>query len=280
MKALIDGDPLRYSIGFSGESTEHVVVDMETDKEVCSFPNKRALNKWLKENDKPSYAVEARKTLAPLEFVLGRCKTKLTEILRETRADDYEIFLSGGTNFREELVDYYKANRDPNHKPVYFLDIEKYLLRNWNTTVVEGIEADDAVGLSQTDSTIICSIDKDLDGVPGWHYWTDKGPYMVTEEDALWFFYKQLLMGDTTDNIRGVPWIGKAKAEKAIRDCNSEADYFCAALATYENHYGQEEGFKMMNENAHLLWIQRAGRIKWYGDENNLEEMMHVFVSG
>ena len=53
----------------------------------------------------------------------------------------------------------------------------------------------------------IATLDKDLDGVPGWHYvWKGKreGVFYVTETEADRFFYTQMLTGDATDNIPGL----------------------------------------------------------------------------
>lgn len=269
IKALIDGDYLKYNIGFSGEKTEYTVTDK--NKEVLITLSKKEVNALIKSRPDDNLRVSKRKEIQPLAFVLGRCKTKLNEVLQAVDCKEYEVFLTGTDNFRDELVDYYKKNRDPNHKPFYFDDVGEYMRRQWHATVVNGIEADDAMGLGQDSTTIICSIDKDMDTVPGWHYWDNKGLYYLEYEEAIRFFYKQLLMGDTTDNISGIKGIGKAKASDILWGLDTEEDYFHATLTAYRDRYG-EEGFNLMNENGQLLWIQRQGRLNW------IEEWMGAYT--
>lgn len=272
MHALIDGDYLKYNVGFGGEHTDWLIRDREQgDKEVIRFPGKRELNAAMKEGtyDDERYIVDSDKTIKPLHFVLARVDATLNSIMKETKSDTYEVWLSGERNFRNEIVDYYKGNRDPNHKPHWFNHIHNHLLNCHDAKITDGIEADDALGLYQEwrfgkqSDTIICTVDKDLDTVPGWHYWTDRGVYYVTQEEAIRFFYKQLLMGDkSTDNIEGIPGIGPAKAEKLLEPANGEEQYRQVALTAYTVYYGDEAAAKM-DENAQLLWIQRRGRIKW-----------------
>jgi hypothetical protein len=265
VKALIDADYLRYNIGFSGETTEYVVVDTgEGDKEVARFRYHHDMKEWILENDRPSYAVTKEITVAPLEFILGRVKTEIQKIIAETKATEYTLYLSGKDNFRDALVDDYKANRDPDHKPKHYAAIGEYLIKHWGAVVVDGIEADDAMGLAQTGhDTIICTIDKDLDGVPGWHYWVDRGPYHLTGEEAIAFFYQQLLSGDSTDNIDGLPGIGTGKAGPMVDGINTEKELFLTVASAYCDYYGEEAYPLIMDQQARLLWMQRQGRVDW-----------------
>ena len=151
MQGLIDGDVLRYRIGFACEE----IIDGEVVPDT-------------------------------IENCLHSVKEQIHSILREAGADSYRVFLSGKGNFRESLVDYYKANRKDSRKPYHFDNITQYLINYWDAEVIEGQEADDALGIAQVQNkyivdqqklgghgyteTIICTIDKDLDNVPGWHY--------------------------------------------------------------------------------------------------------------
>ena len=84
------------------------------------------------------------------------------------------------------------------------------------------IEADDLLGIMLTngrvENPILCSIDKDLLGIPGWHYnWNkDSWPTYVSQEEADHNWLVQLLTGDATDGIRGMEGIGPVKAKKLI----------------------------------------------------------------
>ena len=51
--------------------------------------------------------------------------------------------------------------------------------------------------------------------IPGKHWLMHKKEMIVvSEEDAMRHYYQQLLKGDPTDNIPGVPRVGEVKAAK------------------------------------------------------------------
>lgn len=115
-------------------------------------------------------------------------------------------------------------------------------------------------------STIICSLDKDLKMVPGQHFeWsrTIKGKEIpskrifVTEVDGWRWFFKQLLMGDSTDNILGL--FGVGKKSKLVTDLDKIDDrqsMYEHAQPHYEDRFGSY-WVTFMYENARLLWMLR-----------------------
>lgn len=221
MKALIDGDVIRYRVGFACQKKHYFVFlkGAEDYGYIASFDNKTDLNKWMKiHHAEEDVTISESLAVDELENCLHSVKLQLSSILEDTKADDYIIYLSGKDNFRDSLVDYYKANRDRSTRPEHYNNITKYLLDHWKTEVIDGMEADDALGINQTENTIICSIDKDLDNVPGWHYNFVKGElYNVEPLEALHNFYGQLITGDPGDNIPGLFKIaGKRATAKLI----------------------------------------------------------------
>jgi len=125
------------------------------------------------------------------------------------------------------------------------------------------MEADDACGINQTDKTIICSRDKDLKMIPGWHYgWPagnqkEFGPKFITEVEALRNFYRQMLTGDPVDNIPGLWNVGtNASCVKQIDSFDSEVPMAEFVRREYEKRFGSYWELFMM-ENAKLLWIKR-----------------------
>lgn len=178
------------------------------------------------------------------------------------------VYLTGSGNFREQLatIQQYKGNRDPDHKPKYYREIKDYLRQVWNATVIHGREADDALGCHQygaePDTTVIVSIDKDMDNIPGYHYnWRKKEFYYIEPERANYLFWKQVLEGDKTDHIKGIHNIGPKTAEKILNVTDkgwiSMAE---AVLAAYEK---AGMGWPEFYENASLLWIQRQEDLNW-----------------
>tara|TARA_B100001093_G_scaffold152768_1_gene145464 strand:- start:17784 stop:18530 length:747 start_codon:yes stop_codon:yes gene_type:complete len=124
-------------------------------------------------------------------------------------------------NFRKDFWPSYKANR--NNKPApKLLPICKRILCESNKAVHRNrLEADDIIGLGMGSMTMIgVSLDKDLMTCPGWFWNPEKMdfPRLISVEAADYCFHKQWLMGDSTDNIPGIPKIGKVKAEKLLKD--------------------------------------------------------------
>jgi hypothetical protein len=124
---------------------------------------------------------------------------KLDEIIEATYenvfADDYIIALGGPNNFREIFYSEYKKTpgrvKARENKPSWFNDLKTYLAKKPNTVVAHGFEADDLLRIWATEAKenniefIVCSIDKDLDCIPGNHFKPGKDVfYTITEEEA------------------------------------------------------------------------------------------------
>ena len=190
------------------------------------------------------------------DFAYARTEDLVDQILVNTEATEYNLYLTGKDNFRYTIYPEYKAHR-PKEKPVWLEAIRQYLIATFNAEVIDGMEADDALGLNQTEDSVICSIDKDLLMIPGKHYNFVKDEfYDVTEFEGLKHFYKQCLMGDRSDNIKGIEKIGTKKADKLLAECETEKHLFDAV----RNAYGNDEEFKM---NAQVLWIRQKGKENW-----------------
>jgi len=300
MIALIDADVIRYRVGFACEKKHYFVFlkDAEDYGYVASFENKTDLNKWLKLHDAAdSVSVEERLEVDELPNCLHSVKLQIESILKDTQADDFAVYLSGKDNFRDKLVDYYKANRDRAHRPAHYENITKYLLDHWNAEVVDGIEADDALGVAQaTDleacikhddtfygNTVICTIDKDLDNVPGWHYNFVKGDlYWVDAETATKNFYSQLLSGDAADNIPGLYKIAgvrcTAKMQEGLLYLDTEQEMWRYVVRQYLKAFNpSEEEYQdclaavvtKLREIGKLLWIQQSPGEDWEPPNEN-----------
>lgn len=248
LRPLIDADILVYACGFAADS--------QKTKEIKERYPERVMDKeFIKDMmEKEDYLV----------YALANTKSVITDI-QGLFSDDCSLYLTGPGNFREQLATLrpYKGNRDSTHKPKYYRDITAYLTNTWKADVVCGREADDALGCAQTaappNTTVIVSIDKDLDNIAGWHYnWRKKECYHIDEMTADRLFWTQVLTGDGTDNIPGVPGTGIKTAEKLI--AKSDGSWYSMAeiaLADYIRVYGDVEGYHNFYENASLLWIQR-----------------------
>lgn len=238
----------------------------------------------LIDGDLVAYRCSASAENEPLDIAIARADKLIRDIIAKTNSDSYICYLTGGNNFRKELCPLYKANRTQ-VPPKYLQDVREFLVKEWNAKITDGIEADDAMAIAQSDgkyenghlsykeSTIICSLDKDLLQIPGNHFsweisgtshgkqWTRSDTFReVSHLDGLRSFYASTLIGDTSDNIIGVEGIGKAKAPKYFAELDDEREMFQTALALYEERVpGGREQFIL---NCKLLWLLREeGRI-------------------
>jgi 5'-3' exonuclease len=242
---LIDADILQYRCGFAADSQ---------------------MRKRFRDENPDITEDELAEALAATDYVayaLGNVKSVLHEVMSKY-GKSYRAFLTGSGNFREAEATLlpYKGNRDPSHKPKYYREIKDYLIDVWGAEVINGREADDALGCEQwkhrDKSTIIVTIDKDLDQIPGWHYNFSKDIlYDVSYHDANRFFFRQMLEGDRVDNIPGIKGIGPKKADKILEDNPSLEKLRCAVVLKYKEQYG-ENWEQAYTEVAKLLWIQRV----------------------
>jgi len=179
-----------------------------------------------------------------------------------TKCENYIGFLTGKGNFRKEIAKTkpYKGNRKDMVIPEHLDNARDYLVEQWNCYVVNGLEADDALGICQTkmEKTIICSIDKDLLQIEGLHYnWNNGTIKNVSREEAWLKLYEQTLSGDSTDNIVGIPRVGEKTAKKILADCYDKDSACTTALKAYGNYYKNDSDYAsvMFTENLNLVQI-------------------------
>ncbi len=150
--------------------------------------------------------------------------------------DKVLIFSGSLGNFRKLITKKYKANRTNQQKPPLLSEVHAYVKEKHNSIYGYGIETDDMVArywydLSKQfgrDEVMIVSIDKDYKQFPclmyNYHY-KHKVVYDITEEEALYNFYEQMIIGDTADNVNYFKGKGKKFAEKYLVDCDSHYQY-------------------------------------------------------
>lgn len=130
--------------------------------------------------------------------------------------------ISGGGNFRMDVLDSYKGNRVGKRKPVGYRDFCEAILKQHKDTSFfwPGVEGDDVLGILSTnpqlagcDKVIIVSCDKDFYTIPGMFKRLSDGSFKIsTEEEADRYHMYQTLIGDTTDGYGGIPQVGEGAA--------------------------------------------------------------------
>ena len=226
---LIDGDELLYKTGFASQHTNWVVSKAD-GTHLFTAKSKSAAIESIGTTDEDlqlstEIEVASEKTA---QILLHRFLKYMRSIVQW---NDYRIYITGEGNFREKIATLlpYKGNRDNAVKPVHYPMLREYLFDMFKAQLIEGMEADDAMSITQWHhyrdhssnwTTTICSQDKDLNMVPGAHY-NPRGSRVerINDLDARFFFYCQLLAGDkSVDYIPGIPGVGLKSAAKILKN--------------------------------------------------------------
>lgn len=231
----------------------------------------------LIDGDIIAYRCAATAENQPEEIALYRVEDLMNRIIHETSARNQKTFLSGANNFRYEIYPEYKAHRKDKPKPMHLSRCLQYLVEHWNATITDGIEADDALGIAQTDlDTCISSIDKDLLQIPGHHYnFVRQERIFISPFDGLRKFYGQVIAGDGADNIPSYDGKIRQQVPKFIQrlidplmDMTEEEEMYNHCLDVYGNfselEFDDAKYVKeVMHRNAKCLYVMRKENDFW-----------------
>ena len=197
-----------------------------------------------------------------LEEALTGIDSRINQMLEITKANAFAGFLTSGKCFRyaAAVSRPYKGNRKHGDKPIIFPAIKEYLKQHWNCISIPELEADDLVSYYHDPlKTVICSPDKDvLYQNKGIHYNYGKAEMVVVDEnEALTFLWKQMLMGDSTDGIGGIPKVGPKTADKWLESLLPfEMPEF--VLKKYIEMFGYATGICIFAETFKLIYILKT----------------------
>ena len=233
---LIDGDIVVFSICFDKK---------QTDEEIILF---------------------GRQSDRSLDQVKTELDSYLTSIIVGSGCINYIGYLTEGASFRKDLDTSYKANRKGKELPRYFSEIREYIKSKWGFTGYAKLEADDLLAISQITlnnrsiPTVIASLDKDFKQIPGEHYNFRKKEFAIlTREFADYELFKQVLIGDRTDNVfTGLNRIGDKTADKILEEStNVNQRYLIAAINTYVQQLGLKDGINKFTHVFNLVYLLR-----------------------
>ena len=198
-----------------------------------------------------------------LEEAIISLDGRLIEMLDKCNADKYAGFLTIGRCFRyaKAKTREYKGNRKHGDKPIIFYALKEYLKQNWKFTYIPELEADDLVAIYSSENTVICSPDKDvLYQVEGTHYNYRTAEFInTTKYQATYFLWKQMLMGDSTDGIPGIPGIGEKTASNLLLDDGiDEKTWPEFVLKKYIEKFGNADGISKFAETFKLIYILKS----------------------
>lgn len=176
-------------------------------------------------------------------------------------ATHYVGALSTSPTFRHDVYKYakYKGHRKPDVEAIAAWKplINAHLMREWQFCSIDFLEADDIVSWmafkQELGERIICSPDKDLAQIPGKLYNYQKGEMsVISSEQAEHNFKMQLITGDVTDNIKGVPGLGEKKAEAKLKEGVRPEDL-------YRDYFGDYYGTRIYAETLCTVQLLRPG---------------------
>lgn len=223
----------------------------------------------LIDGDIVAYRCSASAEHEPEDIAVLRVDIMMRDILRETESDSYHCFLTGPGNFRYDIYPAYKANRKDKPKPVHLQACRDYLVKEWNAVISNGNEADDLIGIEATANDdmmgyIICSIDKDLKQIPGLHWnFVTKEKVFVSPLDGIKSFYKQLILGDVSDNIPGFDGKARQKWPKFMQHYHDMIDSLADEIDMFDYIKDIYTNDSDITLNGTLLFIQRKENEHW-----------------
>lgn len=93
-------------------------------------------------------------------------------------------------------------------------------------------------------------MDKDMKQTPNceiynFHY-MHKTLFKISEHEARYNFWSQVLIGDSDDCVKGIFGYGKAKPPKIFKGCKTDFQYLRACYAEYHKKYKGKAREKMI----------------------------------
>ena len=258
MKAIIDADIIKYYCAGSPnvESRMYKIQGMESPV----FGYKKDAVEFCEQQEINPEKIYKYQEVIDEDQMYEYADSMIDHFCDDLGTTDIELYIGGKGNFRNELYPEYKHKRKDMFQPLLKDEIHSYLVGVYGAIEAHGMEADDAVAIrynEDPDNHILCSNDKDLDQVPGYHYCTkNRNSYFVDPEAAQFLLYKQIISGDATDNIPGARGYGPKKAEKALEGLETEKEMWEKALDIHGS-------WEQANLTAQLVYILRHQEDTW-----------------
>jgi len=266
---LVDADVLVYWTSFACQKTRYIYNDHH-------FEDHKKLREHLALSELKPKDVEFEKYIDVLDdnqfYII--CDKVLEMIREDTMSSNLELYVSGDTNFRNDIATLkkYKGNRTADKPLKYGLARDYWLSKAFK--VSSNQEADDDMAIRQVELNyegVIATIDKDLNMIPGRHFnWQkEKGQgrlYKVDPDNADRWFWTQMLTGDTADNIPGIKRCGEKTAEKLLDGLDTDGR-MNVVLGKYREQYGKTAD-EALTEIGRLLWMRRQPEQMWTFDNH------------
>jgi len=235
----------------------HVYVDIEMLLYKVMY---RTLNNSLLDTD-------AQRLLSAVADIDAWVLTMQNHITNKFTGDhSFYYAMSSKPYFRSILYPEYKAHRPPAPELLHL--IKNAFESKYCTSIykINGLEADDVLSIMSREHNympIIISGDKDMKQIPGIHSNLDVQEFVcVTSKESKITLARQILTGDSTDNVPGLHGIGDVKAMKIINEAlKANMPLWPAILAAYALHGKSSKDAEL---TAHLVYLlQESPEERW-----------------
>ena len=164
--------------------------------------------------------------------VLKVFHNELNKVTKAMMEDNFILYFSSTKNFRKKIYPDYKGHR-MKRKPLGYKRLVNYCRENHNFKLIEGLEADDTIGIEATrfadPSNIIVSPDKDMRQIPSTLWNLTDDVVEITKDDGDRWHLIQSLSGDPTDGYSGCPGIGVKRATELLDKNENKWEAVCKA---------------------------------------------------
>lgn len=185
-------------------------------------------------------------------------------VVSNTASTHALLFIKGTNNFRKKIATIrpYKGNRIPKRikwlEPMYFILENKFLAVQSHNAEADDYVSSAAKYFRQLDVPyIVCSHDKDLKQIEGEHFDLNEFEFLTIDQtSAAYRLYYQILTGDSSDNIQGLPRVGVKTAAKILAEGEQTPDgYMMSCINAYRNVYG-DKWPQFFSENYRLVYLR------------------------
>lgn len=257
--------------------------------------------------------IKPRRTLDQMKY---NAEQGLKHLMKQCGATSYVAHITPSGSNKGGRADFamtkeYQANRADKIKPEYLNVIRGWIGESLPSAVHLDCEADDGMTMAnqaaydkgESPLSVIVSKDKDLRMGIGLH-WDFSDDCLVDVDDSfgsLWldnttkstkvlgwgthFFWAQVLMGDTADNIAGLPKVmiddkikqcGPVTAYNLLKDCKTDLECFALVKKLYSESPHKWTNWRDGTEttwNQHLVGDMKLLWMRRYPDEDVIDWM-------
>ncbi len=207
--------------------------------------------------------------------------------LKRYPTDDYRLVMDGDSeNFRKGIAQQVPYKGERKDKPLLFAEVTEMIKEKYKSKIIlaYGEEADDVCGKLGWENFVhfkktgkwkhmLAFVDKDLKMIISpYAIYSENGleVYYPTPESCAKHFCSQMLSGDSTDNILGLPnfteeiqekyslgktrGIGESTALKLLNDCETIPDMFSRVAEAYKSYYGTRKKKFTSHTGEELKW--------------------------